>query len=160
MKVWSFLHLLLKAHGVGLTAPPTSTHFPLKSIRILFSACHCLYCLHCRSSISWEDCNQHVTEEKCDETDMVCYMHHRILLFGHRYHHRFVKSCYFLESCSAETCRQTEIKNVNSSWCEVKCCDHENFCNKGVTPSWEARNGQSINLPFSAVLLLGLLCFY
>ena len=128
-----------------------SHFFPrvLKLIFWSFSACLCLQCLNCRSSISWEDCEKHTIEEECDEADMVCYTQHRTLQIGQRQHHRFVKSCYYPENCSAKECRATSIKSVNASWCEVQCCDHKDYCNR-----------QSINLAsISTVLCLSLFAF-
>lgn len=116
------------------------------------SACLCLRCLNCRSTISWEDCKKHTSKEECDEVDMVCYMHHRKLQLGQQHHNTFVKSCYYPENCSAKVCRTTTIKNVNASWCEVKCCDHKDYCNN--------YDGQAINLAsISTVLCLSFLAF-
>lgn len=54
---------------------------------------------------------------------------------------RFIKACFFPEKCATEKCRDTERPGVNASWCEMQCCDQTDFCNEGVTPSWEKAYG-------------------
>lgn len=69
---------------------------------------------------------------ECEEEDMICFTAHRIRKEGEQQKHLFVKDCYFPEWCPAEKCRKTEIRNVDSSWCDAKCCDSNDLCNGGV----------------------------
>lgn len=138
------------------TPLPTPRHHSCSHshTRVCVSDCSCLRCFKCDSTLSWEDCNQHTTEVECDvEQDKLCFMAHRILKQAEQQRHLFVKACYWSEMCLAEECRKTELKNVSGSWCETKCCDGEDFCNRGVSSSSSERTVCSLT---AALFVTGL----
>ena len=101
-----------------------------------------LRCERCFSDVSWQDCNQQITYDECDAAKTICIKAHRMFLMNSgRRLQRFIKACYFPEMCATEECRETGRHGLNASWCEVQCCDQTDFCNEGVTPSWEKAYG-------------------
>ena len=161
--VCKYYILVKTGHEYGVCLGGTSRYSsPVPyNLVVYFTDCLCLRCFKCNSKMSWEDCNQHISQVECKEEDMICFMAHRILTVHGQLKHLFIKNCFFPESCSAEFCRQTERINVNSSWCETKCCDDEDYCNEGVTPSWERAYGATpIKEPTRLCFLTALLVVF
>ncbi|KAL9982881.1 hypothetical protein ACROYT_G004991 [Oculina patagonica] len=122
----------------------------------------CLRCLQCYSSMSWEDCNKHAKKTGECKPPKVCFMSHRMFKRNGQQVHQFSKACYNPDWCSEEKCRKTENR-VDSSWCETNCCKDKDFCNSGITRSWESAyygNAPSVAAPFKLCVITGLLSLF
>ena len=126
-----------------------------------FTGSFCLRCYQCYSNLSWEDCNKHAIETGECESPNVCLMIHQMFKRKEQQQHNFIKACYNPVWCLPDKCRQTEQSRVDGSWCEAKCCIEEDFCNDGMTPSWERAYGKeatSVTAPCNiSCLIVGLL---
>lgn len=91
-------------------------------------------------------------------------MSHRMFKRNGQQEHQFIKACYNPDWCSEEKCRETFQKQLEGSWCETKCCKDEDFCNAGMTPSWEKTYGgkaASLTTPSAlCVIQAGLLALF
>ena len=86
-------------------------------------------------------------------------MSHRMSKQNGQQKHSFSKACYNPDWCPEERCRQTENR-VDSSWCETKCCKDKDFCNDGMTRSWEQAyygKAASVTVACKLSLISGLL---
>lgn len=107
----------------------------------IFLDSSCLRCLQCFSNLSWKDCNKHAIKTNECKPPKVCYMSHRMFKRNGQQEHQFIKACYNPDWCPEEKCRETFERQLESSWCETKCCKDEDFCNAGMTRSWEKAYG-------------------
>jgi len=90
-------------------------------------------------------------------------MSHRIFKRNGQQEHQFIKACYNPDWCPEEKCRETFKKQLDGSWCETKCCKDEDFCNSGMTRSWEEAYGgeaASFTIPSTFCLITGLLALF
>lgn len=123
-----------------------------------------LRCLQCFSNLSWKDCNKHAAKNVSEcKPPKVCFMSHRIFKRNGQQEHQFIKACYNPDWCPEEKCRETFKKQLDGSWCETKCCKDEDFCNSGMTRSWEEAYGgeaASFTIPSTFCLITGLLALF